>query len=148
MGVMFHAVMRAPGKASPNRTAKWSVPADHTAVSAGARKVPRMRLDDEDGATSARAIIVSSIFLILLAATLLFGGRAAIDPLLRSAMAAREANAVGDVVYSMPDGKFCRHMSFDNGTGDMAEGTVEQCPDDIARQEFRRTSSGFAWGEH
>jgi len=140
--------MQAGGKASLDRTAKWSAAADHAAGSERARKVSRLRLGDEDGATSARAIIVSSCFLVLLAATLLFGGHAALDPLLRSAMAARDAKAVGDVVYSMPDGKFCRHMSYDNGTGNMVEGTVERCPDDIAKDEFRSVSKGFAWGEH
>jgi hypothetical protein len=140
--------MQTAEQARLEQTAKWSRPADHAAASQRARKVSRMRFNNEDGATSARAIIVSSLFLVLLAATLLFGGHAAIDPLLRSATAAREARAVGDVVYSMPDGKFCRHMTFDNGTGDMVEGTVERCPDDIARDEFRNTGNGFAWGEH
>jgi hypothetical protein len=144
--------MQTAEQARLEQTAKWSRPADHAAASQRARKVSRMRFNNEDGATSARAIIVSSLFLVLLAATLLFGGHAAIDPLLRSATAAREARAVGDVVYSMPDGKFCRHMTFDNGTGDMVEGTVERCPDDIAREEFRSTGrnagSGFAWGQH
>jgi hypothetical protein len=144
--------MHAAKQASLDQSAKWSGPADHAAGRPRARKVSWMRLDNEDGATSARAIIVSSLFLVLLAATLLFGGHAALDPLLRSATAAREARAVGDVVYSMPDGKFCRHMTFDNETGDMVEGTVERCPDSIAREEFRSTGRntgiGFAWGQH
>jgi hypothetical protein len=141
--------MHAAKQARLDRTAKWSGPAGHDAGRPRARKVSWMRLDNEDGATSARAIIVSSLFLVLLAATLLFGGHAALDPLLRSARSAREAWAMGDVVYAMPDGKFCRHMTFDNGTGDIAEGTVERCPDDIAREEFRNTGiSSFAWGEH
>jgi hypothetical protein len=140
--------MQTAEQARLEQTAKWSRPADHAAASQRARKVSRMRFNNEDGATSARAIIVSSLFLVLLAATLLFGGHAAIDPLLRSATAAREAMAVGDVVYSMPDGKFCRHMTFDNGTGAMVEGTVERCPDSIAREEFRSTANGFAWGQH
>jgi hypothetical protein len=140
--------MHALEQARLDQTAKGSGPADHAAASPRVRKALRMRLDDENGATSARAIIVSSLFLVLFAATLLFGGHAAIDPLLRSVMAARDAGAVGDVVYSMPDGKFCRHMTFDNGTGNMVEGTVERCPDNIAREEFRSTASRFTWGEH
>jgi hypothetical protein len=85
---------------------------------------------------------------MLLAAALLVGGHAAIDPLLRSAAAARDARAVGDVVYSMPDGKFCRHMSFDNLTSEMIEGTVVPCPDSVVRDEFRNKTAGFAWGAH
>jgi hypothetical protein len=140
--------MHAAEQTRLDQTGKWSGPADHAAGSPRARKASRVWLDDEDGATSVRAIIVSSLFLVLLAATLLFGGHAAIDPLLRSVMVARDAGAVGDVVYSMPDGKFCRHMTFDNGTGDMVEGTVERCPDSIAREVFRSTGNGFTWGEH
>ena len=96
-----------------------------------------------------RAVIVSSLFFILLAASLLFGGHAAIDPLLRSVIAARAGAATGDFVSAMPDGKFCRHMSYDNATSELIEGTVERCPDDMVREHFRDASGkGFAWGEH
>jgi hypothetical protein len=100
----------------------------------------------EERATSARAVIASSLFLMLLAATLLVGGHAAIDPLLRSVIAARETKAVGDVLYTMPDGIFCRHMSFDNATAEVAEGAIERCPTDISKGRAR-TSKSFAWGE-
>jgi hypothetical protein len=63
-------------------------------------------------------------------------------------IAARDTKAVGDVVYSMPDGKFCRHMSFDNVTAEVVEGTITPCPHDIARDEFRNKTGGFAWGTH
>ena len=100
----------------------------------------------EERAASARAVIASSLFLVLLAAALLVGGHAAIDPLLRSVIAARETKAVGDVLYTMPDGIFCRHMSFDNATAEVVEGAIERCPTDISRGRAR-TSKGFAWGE-
>jgi hypothetical protein len=96
-------------------------------------------------ATPFRAIIASSVFLALLAMTLLVGGHAAIGPLLRSAMAERDAKAVGDIVFAMPDGRFCRHMSFDNATAEMTESAVGPCPDIAARGGGRAKS--FAWGE-
>jgi hypothetical protein len=130
------------------RTATWFAEADHGGAGARSRNGPRVRLDD-NGATSARVVIVSSLFFILLAASLLFGGHAAIDPLLRSVIAARDSAATGDFVSAMPDRKFCRHMSFDNATSEIIEGTVERCPDDMVREHFRDTSGrGFAWGEH
>lgn len=94
-----------------------------------------------------RAIIASSAFLVLLAATLLIGGHAAIAPLLRSVMAARDERAVGDIIYPMPDGKFCRHMSFDNTTAEIVEGAIAPCPDGISRIHIH-TAKGFAWGQH
>ena len=82
---------------------------------ARARRPSRARLQEER-AKSASVAIASSLFLALIAAALLVGGHAAIGPLLRSAIAARDAKETGDVVYTMPDGIFCRHMSFDNVT--------------------------------
>jgi hypothetical protein len=143
---MFDAAMHAAPRGSSEQTATWFVEADRVSANPRARKF--LRMGGGDDATSAHAAIVSSLFLVVLAASLLFGGHAAIDPLLRSAAAARDAKAVGDVVYSMPDGKFCRHMSFDNLTAEMVEGTVVRCPDDVVRDEFRNKTSGFAWVAH
>jgi hypothetical protein len=138
--------MRARSGSSGQATT-WFVEADRVRLNPRARKGLRLRFNAGDGATSVHAAIVSSVFLILLAASLLFGGHAALDPLLRSVIASRDAKAVGDVVYSMPDGKFCRHMSFDNVTAEVVEGTITQCPDDVARDEFRNNrTGGFAWG--
>lgn len=106
---------------------------------------PRRQRGKRDGVTSFRAIVASSAFLVLFATTMLVGGRAAIDPLLRSATSARDKAAVGDIVYTMPDGRFCRHMSFDNATAEMVEGTIMPCPESIVR-DHGRNSRGFAWG--
>jgi len=135
--------MHAAEETVPHQAA-WFVEPDHVVakprISAGAR----VRRQD---ATSWRAVIVSSMFLVLFTTALTVGGHAAIDPLLRMATAARNNGAVGDVVYSMPDGRFCRHMSYDNATGETIEGAVEPCPDDILGREFHRTGRGFMWGE-
>jgi hypothetical protein len=101
---------------------------------------------DEKRVTSARAAIAAAMFLVPLAAALLVGGHAAIDPVLRSVISARETRAVGDVIYTMPGGIFCRHMSFDNTTAEVVEGAIEHCPSDIARDRAR-TARGFAWGQ-
>ncbi len=95
--------------------------------------------------TSIRAIIASSAFLMLFSASLLVGGHAAIDPLLRSATTARETRDLGDVVMPLADGKFCRHMSFDNATAEIVEGRVTQCPENVTRGMFR-TYRTFSWG--
>lgn len=126
--------------------ATWFVEADHANATLRSRtKAARARRDE---ATSVRAIIVSSLFLMLFTSALLFGGHAAIDPLLRLATTAGESRSVGEVLLPMRDGKFCRHMSFDNATAAMVEGTVEPCPDSITKGEFRALGRGFTWGEH
>ena len=96
----------------------------------GARKLQRWSIRarrDEQHAKAVRTGIVLSLFLVLLMAALLVGGRALIDPLLQSAGADREENRVGEIVYTMPDGAFCRHLAFDNVTGEVTERAVEQC---------------------
>lgn len=86
---------------------------------------------------------------LIVGASLLVGGRAAIDPFLHPALDANDPRAGGDVVVTMPDGKFCRHMSFDNATASMIEGTIEPCRTDISR-DFGvpgvAPHGGFAWG--
>jgi hypothetical protein len=102
-----------------------------------------------DGTTSLRAIIASSAFLAMFASTTLVGGHAAIDPLLRSLAQAREAKNTGDIVYPMPDGQFCRHLSFDNTTAELAESTVGPCPDSVIRNALRdrfHSARSFSWG--
>jgi hypothetical protein len=102
-----------------------------------------------DGATSLRAIIASSAFLIMFASTTLVGGHAAIDPLLRSIAKAPETRNTGDIVYPMPDGQFCRHLSFDNTTAELAENKVGPCPDSVIRNALRdrfHSARNFSWG--
>lgn len=102
----------------------------------------------DDGATSTRAVIASSVFIVLLGVALLVGGRVAIDPLLHRLPETSDARGSSDVVVTMPDGKFCRHMSFDNTTANMIEGTIEPCRVDITRDTGSAVSTprGFAWG--
>jgi len=130
-------------EATGHRGATWFVEADHAnAALRGRIKADRARRDE----TSLRAVIVSSLFLMLFTSALLFGGHAAINPLLRLATAG-ETRSVGEVLLPMRDGKFCRHLSFDNATAAMVEGTLEPCPESIAKHEFRTLGRGFSWGE-
>jgi hypothetical protein len=103
-----------------------------------------------EGTTSLRAVIAASAFLVMFASTTLIGGHAAIDPLLRSMAQAREPkNTTGDIVYPMPDGQFCRHLSFDNTTAELAESTVGPCPNSVIRNALRdrfHSARSFSWG--
>ena len=124
------------------REPSWFGPPDRPAAA-------RVRLGNRsrrvEAPTSIRAVIASSAFLVLFSVSLLVGGHAAIDPLLRSAMTARETRDLGDVVVPLAGGKLCRHMSFDNATAEVIEGNVSPCPDSVIRGKFRQYRT-FSWG--
>jgi hypothetical protein len=113
-------------------------------ASARARRVARTHRDDRRE-KSARVAVVLSLFLVLVAAALLVGGRVVIDPMLRAAAQARGTSRIGAIVYTMPDGIFCRHLSFDNVTAELTEGAVEKCAGDLITERTSRASN-FAWG--
>jgi hypothetical protein len=143
MAFVFYGAMHA-AKGAELEASSWFDSSDHVGVNSRPRRNTWARRDLDDQ-TSLRAVIISSAFLMLFATATLVGGHAAIEPLLRSAVAAREAKGIGDVVYAMPDGKLCRHMSFDNGTSEMVEGEIGPCPDGVAR-DMVRARRRFAWG--
>jgi hypothetical protein len=128
----------------------WFAAANSGDADSRPRRRPAVRARRRpDGTTSLRAIIASSAFLAMFAGTTLVGGHAAIDPLLRSMAKAREAKNTGDIVYPMPDGQFCRHLSFDNTTAELAESTVGPCPDSVIRNALRdrfHSARSFSWG--
>lgn len=107
------------------------------------RKSARVRRNDQRART-ARVAVVLSLFLVLVVAALLVGGRAVLDPLLQAAEAG-ETGRAGDVVYAMPDGTFCRHMSFDNTTAELTEGTIVPCAEE-SHKDRPRSRTGFTWG--
>ncbi len=117
--------------------------ADHAAARLRLRKTMRARRD-ERRAKSVRLAVVLSLFAVLLATALLVG-RAVIDPVLRSAAATRDAKRVGDIVYWIPDGSFCRRLSFDNETASLTDGRVEQCSGNLPRGRVR-SERNFSWG--
>ncbi len=131
------------GKNAGSDTFDWYVEADHATADPRGHAHSRARRDEER-AHSLGLVITTSLLFVLLASAIMFGGHAAIAPYLQRAIAQRDANVTGDIVYTMPDGVYCRHMSFDNTTGEVTEGAVEQCADRTGRDQL--LSSKFKWG--
>jgi hypothetical protein len=144
MLLTFHGAMSAGDKATRDVGA-WFVEANRVSLSTLTRRRSSARLDEEHE-KSARVVIVSSLFFVLIAAGLLVGGHVAIVPLLQAAVAARQSNGTGDVVYTMPDGIFCRRMSFDNATAEVTQGGIERCSKDISGGPSQAARGmGFQW---
>jgi hypothetical protein len=133
-------VVRSAGANS----AALGAPAHAAGARAFVRRPPRSRRNGEQGKT-ARVAVVLSVFLALLAMALLIGGRAVIDPLLEAAAKQRENHRKGDIVFTMPDGTLCRHLSFDNKTAELSEGGVQHCANDKLTDRAT-TGKGFTWG--
>jgi len=136
--------MGAGQQAGPNAapSAAAPIPLGGRVASYRSRRVHRQELQ----AKNKRLAIVFSLFLALLAAIFLVGGRVVIDPLLQRAANNREAYRVGEIVLTMPDGKFCRHLAFDNKTAELSEGIIKQCPSEHAGDRAAAIN-GFSWGE-
>ena|SRR5271155_3571839 len=113
---------------------------------AGVRSVPRSNVRvrrDERNAKISRLAVVLALFLVLLAGALLVTCRAVIDSMLRGAT----RSARGDITFTLPDGAFCRHLSFNNATTELMESTATPCPEAKPRgRESDRPSNHFAWG--
>jgi hypothetical protein len=142
MHLPFDAGMRTRQGSSTDPGA-WFVEANRVSTASLTKRPSRARFSDGQAA-SGRVVIVASLFLVLFAATLLIGGHAAIDPLLQSAADSREASSIGAVVYAMPDGTYCRHMSFDNVTAQETEGGIERCESDVSGISSR-SNRVFSW---
>jgi hypothetical protein len=100
----------------------------------------------ERHAKTARLTIMLSLLLACVATVFVIGGRAVLDPLQHEDV--REANRTGAIVFTMPDGAFCRHLAFDNSTAEVIESTVAKCPEARPRfkaQESTSSEKGFAW---
>jgi len=143
MLLLFDADMRA-GERAGTSTAAWNASADRYRRQTRGRRSARARRDEREARTT-RLAVVLSLFLVLLAAALLVGGRTFIDPMLHAAAEAREAHRVGEVVFAMPDGAFCRRLSFDNQTAELTGSTVRRCAQGSA-PDSSRAMNGFAWG--
>jgi hypothetical protein len=102
----------------------------------------------EQRATSAWFAAAFALFLTLTASALLAGGGVVIHPLLESIAAGRDVQQVGEILFTLPDGLFCRRASFDNATGKVSAGEVEPCPIRLGgpRTAAPSGSRGFAWG--
>lgn len=135
--------MSAGKDAGTTETIDWFVEPDQDSPGAAADYSRARR--EEKRANSVGLAITTSLLFALLAAALLVGGRVAIGPLLHRAAATRDASGTGDVVYTMPDGVFCRHMSFNNATAEVTEGAIEPCPDPIGAGRHA-SATRFEWG--
>lgn len=91
--------------------------------------------------------MVGSLFLVLVATTVLVTARTTVGPLLQSAANARAALQTGAIVYALPDGIYCRQVSFDNTTAEIKESAMNRCGDKIERIRVQPKRS-FAWGPH
>jgi len=96
-------------------------------------------------AKTARLAVVLSLFLVLTIAAVFVGGRSVIVPILQKAMAqTADVHRKGSIVFTMPDGTFCRHLAFDNKTAELRESTVLQCPEARPRSSPERLCLGGA----
>ncbi len=141
--VVFRGAMRSADDGSPE-TVEWFVEADHSAALRRARALVRSR--HERRANSYGVIIISTLLFVLFASALTVGGHAVISPFVRATVAARNARDSGEVVFTMPDGLFCRHMSFDNLTGEVRGGEIARCAHPVAGSGA--ANSRFQWGGH
>lgn len=126
--------------------------AEHVAVASRHRAAPaeslqRPRGRSESGVASRPMIVAGSLFLVLVAATVLVTARTTVGPMLQSAAAARAGVQTGAIVYALPDGIYCRQVSFDNTTAEVKEGAMSRCSDKVERIRVQRRRD-FAWGAH
>jgi hypothetical protein len=145
----FYAAMEFAEEAPVEQPSWFAAANDRDADPRPRRRTAVRPRRGRDGTTSLRAAIASSAFLVMFATTTLVGGHAAIDPLLRSIAKAPETRNTGDIVYPMPDGQFCRHLSFDNTTAELAENKVGPCPDSVIRNAMHdrfHAGRNFSWG--
>jgi hypothetical protein len=141
---LSHAAMRAVQL--PSTIVAWWKKKPVGSRGGAAVRSARVRRDEQH-AKNTTLIIVLTLFSVFLAPALLIGGRALIEPILRAANERRQTNRIGEVVFTMPDGAFCRHLSFNNTTAEVIESTVDHCPEARPRGKDAVTSQkGFAWG--
>lgn len=128
----------------------WYVEPDYTRLDQRARESMRLRRD-VDRANSLGLIITTSLLFVLFAAAVTFGGHAAIVPLIQEAVAARDARGApvtGSIVYTMPDGVYCRYLSFDNTSGEVVGAAIRQCPGETSEGLSGGFVSAFKWNTH
>ena len=142
---LFYAGMGV-GQQAGTKEEWWVGAADQINRRALARRSVQARRDEQH-AKNARIAVVLSLFLVLLGAALLVGGRGVVDPLLRAVADERESKRMGEIVYTMADGAYCRHLSFDNMSGEVTERAIQLCTGENIARPRTRNAIGFAWGQ-
>lgn len=117
----------------------------NSSVGSVSRLAVRARREERNAKIS-RLAVVLALFLVLLIGALLVTCRAVINSMLQAPPDPRVANKVGDIVFTLPDGAFCRHLSFNNATAELMESSAAPCPEAKPRGGSERPSSHFAWG--
>jgi hypothetical protein len=132
------------GKNAVTNSAQWYVQGDH----ARRFSVHAAHAEHDDRrANSLALIITTSLLFVLLASAVMVGGHAVISPLLRTPAVTGNTHSRGDIVYTMPDGTFCQHMTFDNTTGRITIGGIDRCDPGLGGSSSS-FSTGFKWGVH
>jgi len=134
------------GKPAATDSAQWYVHPDRVRRFGHGLHATHAGLDDRR-ANSLALIITTSLLFVLLASALMVGGHAIISPLLRARAASGGISNRGDIVYTMPDGAFCQHMTFDNSTGRITAGGIDHCDPTLGGGGSGR-GTGFRWGAH
>jgi hypothetical protein len=130
------------GEAASADMIDWHLGPDHPHA-----KSPRAssRARRNEGRVNSLALIVTtSLLFVLVISALLVGHNAVFGPFLNRETSAADRNSIGDIVYTMPDGVFCRHMSFDNVTGAVRESGMERCAE-LSEGPEPGGSTTFKW---
>ncbi len=143
MVLRFAPAMTGMGKPIGRREIDWQAEADEVILQARGHDFARMQRGEQRASTFG-LIIATTLLCTIFAAATLFGGHA-IGPLLRHAAAVRDAKGIGALVYTMPDGVFCRRMSFDNATGALGPTQIERCSQ-VAEKERGGMATKYKWG--
>jgi len=136
------------GKHAGTDSAQWYVQPDrHTRLLGHGLHASHAGLNDKR-ANSLALIITTSLLFVLLASALMVGGRVIISPLLSESAITGRFNDRGDIVYTMPDGSFCQHMTFSNTTGRITPGGIDRCDPSVGGGGGGDFATGFKWGSH
>ena len=129
------------GQAEDGETMNWYVEPNHFGPRRTTLSLSRRRRGDERVNSLAFAVTAALLF-VLVASAVMFGGHAALAPLLPRAS---DADRTGSILYAMPDGVLCRRMAFDNGTAEVTSVAVEPCPGGIG-VAGGPAAGRFEWG--
>ena len=132
------------GPTESGETMDWYVEPTHHGAQRTA--LSRRHRRAEERSNSLALALTTALLVVLVAGAVMFGGHAAIAPLLaRDAAPGSDTDRTGSIVYAMPDGVFCRRMAFDNTTAEVTSVAVERCPGGIGVAEGPGAGK-FVWG--
>jgi hypothetical protein len=101
--------------------------------------------------TRTRALIVGALFSLLLATGLVIGTSLIPDPPPELRIAPPSEFRTGRILYALPSGMVCRHVKFDNVTGeigDLGTGPCEYADQTVTggiRRPGMSNPRGFTW---